>query len=143
MQQGDIRYISLTVLEDTDIPVEKFVLEIRSILQSVSGIPSDVILESESTCTLADLQQYLRACLIKLNSYRFNKLNTENRTFSLSIEKIEGGLPKQSKENVDNYIDWIPADTHYNWKAIKPLKSVELDLLRVSIAYICQKECYV
>lgn len=130
-------------MEDADIPVEKFVLEIRSMLQNVSGIPLDVILESESTCTLADLEQYLRACLIKLNSYNFKKVNTENKTFALSIEKMEGGLPQQPKENVDNYIDWIPADTHYNWKAIKPLKSVELDLLRVNIVYTCQKECFV
>lgn len=130
-------------MEDAGIPVEKFVLEIRSILQNVSGIPLDVILESESTCTLADLEQYLRACLIKLDSYNFKKLITENKTFALSIEKMEGGLPQQPKENVDNYIDWIPADTHYNWKVIKPLKSVELDLLRVNIVYTCQKECFV
>ncbi|CEP19692.1 hypothetical protein [Parasitella parasitica] len=125
---GDVKFIALTVLQDADTPTEKFVLEIRSLLHSVD-IPVDVILESGSTFTLADLEQHLRACLLKMVTYQpSNKLDTEDRTFFLSVEKIHGGLPQQVKDN-GVAIDWIPAETRCHWKTIKPLKSVELDLL--------------
>ncbi|KAI8644287.1 DNA-binding protein [Parasitella parasitica] len=127
LEKGDVKFIALTVLQDTDMPTEKFVLEIRSLLHKVD-IPADVILESGSTFTLADLEQQLRACLVKLITYQSKKLDNQDKTFSLSVEKIEGGLPQQSQDN-DTAVDWIPADTHHHWKTIKPLKSVELDLL--------------
>lgn len=134
-----MRFIALTVMEDVDRPVEKFVLEIRSLLHD-ANIPADAILQSESSFTLADLEQYLRACLIKLNTYQFsNKHSTtlsDTRTFSLSIEKIQGGHPHQQlKQSKDRSMDWVPAETKYNWKNIKPLKSVELDLIRVRSSF--------
>ncbi|CAO3654883.1 unnamed protein product [Mucor fragilis] len=134
LEKGDVRFIALTVMEDANTPVEKFVLEIRSLLHD-ANIPADAILQSESSFTLADLEQHLRACLIKLNTYpQFpNKQTTVDttRTFSLSIEKMQNGHPHQQLQNNNSSrMDWVPAETHYNWKTIKPLKSVELDLIR-------------
>ncbi|KAL9546378.1 hypothetical protein MBANPS3_006695 [Mucor bainieri] len=122
-------------MEDADRPLEKFVLEIRSLLHD-ANIPADAILQSESSFTLADLEQHLRACLIKLNTYQFENKHTTStpettRTFSLSIEKIQGGHPRQHLKNSNEIsMDWVPAETNYKWKSIKPLKSVELDLIR-------------
>lgn len=128
-----MKFIALTVMENADMPVEKFVLEIRSLLHD-TNIPVEDILQSESSFTLADLEQHLRACLIKLNTYQFpNKPTSENKTFSLSIEKMEGGHPHQQVKNSNGLMDWVPAETQYRWKSIKPLKSVELDLIRVSV----------
>jgi len=127
-------------LEEANKPVQKFVLEIRSLLHDAS-IPADAILQSESSFTLADLEQHLRACLIKLNTYQQFSNNKQQqattadttRTFSLSVEKMLNGHPHQQlKHNSSSNMDWVPAETHYNWKTIKPLKSVELDLIRVS-----------
>ncbi|KAK4515216.1 oxidation resistance protein 1 [Mucor velutinosus] len=131
LETGNVRFIALTVMEDADRPLEKFVLEIRSLLHN-TNIPADTVLQSESSFTLADLEQYLRACLIKLNTYQFpNKQTTsDTRTFILSIEKIQGGYPHQQLKSNDGSMDWVPAETSYRWKNIKPLKSVELDLIR-------------
>lgn len=120
----------MTLIENRE-PVEKFVFEINSYLRDADvQLPDDLIMESESIYTLADLEQHFRACLIKINACepRPNTANIE-RTFSLSIEKIEEGYPKKNKEED---IDWIPADITYNWKNIVPLKSVPMDLFRVS-----------
>lgn len=97
-------------------------------------------MESESIYTLADLEQHFRGCLTKINACepRPNAAaaaaaNTDvERTFSLSIEKIEEGYPKKKKEED---IDWIPAEITYNWRNIVPLKSVPMDLFRVSCTY--------
>ncbi|EPB83970.1 hypothetical protein HMPREF1544_09241 [Mucor circinelloides 1006PhL] len=130
LEKGDVKFIALTVMENADMPVEKFVLEIRSLLHD-TNIPVNDILQSESSFTLADLEQHLRACLIKLNTYQFpNKPASENKTFSLSIEKMQGGHPHQQVKNSNGLMDWVPAETQYRWKSIKPLKSVELDLIR-------------
>ncbi|GAN02488.1 hypothetical protein MAM1_0023d01932 [Mucor ambiguus] len=106
LENGDVRFIALTVMEDAERPVEKFVLEIRSLLHD-TNIPADAILESESSFTLTDLEQYLRACLIKLNTYQFQNKQTASRTFSLSIEKIQGGHPHQQLKNSnERSMDW-------------------------------------
>lgn len=132
-EKGDIKFVSLTIIENGE-PVEKFVFEINSYLRNAEvQLPEDLILESESIYTLADLEQHFRACLIKINACepRPNAAtNTDvERTFSLSIEKIEEGYPEKNKEED---IDWIPAEITYNWRNIVPLKSVPMDLFRIN-----------
>lgn len=90
------------------------------------------MLESESILTLADLEQHLRACLIKINTCKPRRTKPEEITFTLSIEKNGDGYPEKSAK-VNESIDWMPAEITYNWKQITPLKSVPMDLFRVRI----------
>lgn len=89
-----------------------------------SDIPLDLMLESASISTLADLEQHLRACLIKINTCK-PRAKPRDISFTLSIEKNGDGYPV-------NGLDWIPAEISFNWKQIVPLKSVPMDLFRVS-----------
>jgi hypothetical protein len=112
--------------------VEKFVFEINSYLKNLE-VPIDLIMESESIYTLADLEQHFRACLVKISACEpriGSSVNTE-KTFELSIEKSQDGYPEKKKEED---IDWLPATITYNWRNIIPLKSVPMDLFRVSAA---------
>jgi mitotic spindle assembly checkpoint protein MAD2B len=130
------------------------VFEINSYLKSLD-VPTDLLLESESIYALADLEQHLRACLIKINACpppptSPSKTNTPNYddhspetpppkdiTFSLSIEKTQDGYPEKppvtkKDTNKNEMVDWMPAEITYNWSNITPLKSVPMDLFRVS-----------
>lgn len=114
---------------ENDTPVEKFVFEINSYLNNLE-VPRDLIMESESIYTLADLEQHFRACLMKINTCEPRHSSTSiEKTFELSIEKIGDGYPEKKKQEE---MDWIPANITYNWKNIIPLKSVPMDLFRVS-----------
>jgi mitotic spindle assembly checkpoint protein MAD2B len=105
--KGDIRCINLTVKnEKDDSIIEKVVFEINSVLKHVD-IPLFKVYESESTCTLDDIEHHLRACLLKLNaipSLLNNPAFSENRTFSLSIETMEGGYPALSHDKQQNVV---------------------------------------
>lgn len=124
----------MTVKEaEADVALEKFVFEISSTLKNVD-LPLEVILESESIYALADLTQHLRSCLIKINGYQSkHALSDSNKTFSLSIERLQGGYPSMdSKKEEDESIDWIPADQlQQQWKSITSLKTVPMDLFQV------------
>lgn len=70
-------------------------------------IPLSKMYESESTCTLDDIEHHLRACLLKLNaipSLLNNPAFSENRTFSLSIETTEGGYPVLSHDKQQDVV---------------------------------------
>ncbi|KAI9346370.1 hypothetical protein BD770DRAFT_181154 [Pilaira anomala] len=105
LKKDEIKFISLTVLEQDD-PVEKFVFEIKCL---------------EAELTIEDIEQYLRACLIKLNQIAPSEDNKQKKSFKLSMEKKESGLPELTEQ------DWIPAvETTNPWQQILPLKSVPL-----------------
>lgn len=91
-------------------------------------IPLDLMLETESVLTLADLEQHLRACLIKINTCK-PRVKPKEITFCLSIEKNSDGYPVDTNQNS---IEWVPAEISFHWKHIVPLKSVPMDLFRVS-----------
>jgi hypothetical protein len=123
----------LTVKEaETDVILEKFVFEISSTLRNVD-LPLEIILESESIYALADLTQHLRSCLIKTNGYQSrHTLSNSPKTFSLSIERLQGGYPSTDSKKEDESIDWIPADQQQQqWKSITSLKTVPMDLFQV------------
>jgi hypothetical protein len=111
------------VIED-DIPIEKFVFEALPSFRKEDGITMDMILDSLSVYTLADLEQHLKAALLQLISYpSINELK-ENRTFHLSIETAqEGGSPPE--------LEWVPANLDYSWQKMTPLKSQHMDIFRV------------
>ncbi|KAI7894566.1 uncharacterized protein EV154DRAFT_80832 [Mucor mucedo] len=123
MEKGDIKFISLTIIENKE-SVEKFVFEMNSYLKSTE-IPLDLMLETESVLTLADLEQHLRACLIKVNTCK-PRVKPKEITFNLSIEKNSDGYPNSNQ----NSIEWMPAEISFHWKQIVPLKSVPMDLFR-------------
>lgn len=105
-------------MSDKQETIEKFVFEINSYkLNSY---------KSESSCTLNDIEYHLRACLLKLNSIHLIHPPSENYTFSLSIETLQGEYPSTTDTN------WIPTDVHEGYKHILPIKSMTLDLFRVS-----------
>ncbi|CEG82876.1 hypothetical protein RMATCC62417_16868 [Rhizopus microsporus] len=132
LEKGDIRCINLTVKnEKDDSIIEKVVFEINSALKHVD-IPLSKVYESESTCTLDDIEHHLRACLLKLNaipSLLKNPAFSENRTFSLSIETTEGGYPTLSHDKQQN-VDWVPAEIDTTSKRIIPIKSASMDIFR-------------
>lgn len=82
--------MNLTVRSKERI-IEKFVFEIRSVLSQLNVSLNDIYL-TESSCTLADIEQHLRACLLKLNAFQFTH-RPENFSFYLSVETLEGGCP--------------------------------------------------
>ncbi|KAL4211427.1 MAD2 mitotic arrest deficient-like 2 [Rhizopus azygosporus] len=132
LEKGDIRCINLTVKnEKDDSIIEKVVFEINSVLKHVD-IPLSKMYESESTCTLDDIEHHLRACLLKLNaipSLLNNPAFSENRTFSLSIETTEGGYPVLSHDKQQD-VDWVPAEVDTTSKRIIPIKSASMDIFR-------------
>ena len=105
--------------------------EINSYLENAQ-LPEDMIQESESVLTLADLEQHFRACLVKINTLPPRKYNTihssQDTTFQMSIEKKMDGYPEKIDEQ---HMDWMPTTITYHWKDIIPLKSVPMDLFRV------------
>ncbi|KAI8047967.1 DNA-binding protein [Gilbertella persicaria] len=123
LEKGLVKFISLTVLKDDNVAEEKFVFEINSILNTVD-IPLEILQESESIYTMGDLEQHLRACLIKLGSV-VQESTDNDRRFALSIETVQDGYPQQGT------IDWIPAgENHHPWAKLIPLKSAPMDLFR-------------
>ncbi|KAI8878865.1 hypothetical protein K501DRAFT_257804 [Backusella circina FSU 941] len=92
----------------------------------------------DSTCTLGDVEQHLRACLLKLGTCNsILQANTSPCTFRLSVEKANGGYPN---ENLDVsclvHVDWVPNDEDDNnnihFGHIIPLKLVSMDILQVN-----------
>lgn len=95
----------MTILKQ-EKAVEKFVFEINLTCQ-------------EKELTLADLEYYLRSCLVKIVQMEPTTNNADNNTrFMLSVEKNEAGYPESTQ-------DWIPA-ANSQWHHILPLKSVPL-----------------
>lgn len=104
----------MTVLEQ-DNPIEKFVFEIKCL---------------EAELTIEDIEQYLRACLIKINQIAPSEDNKHKKSFKLSMEKKESGLPELTEQ------DWIPAiETTNPWQHILPLKSVPLASIIIERIY--------
>ncbi|KAI7899999.1 DNA-binding protein [Cokeromyces recurvatus] len=134
LEKGDVKSISLNLIEengDSKAIVEKFVFEINSTaLKQSTSLPLNTLLKSESTYSIEDIEQYLRTCLIKIRTYESSSvIKKEPRTFSLSIERFEGGYP-----DLDRNTDWVPEDNlEQNWKHLVPLKTVSIDLFRFNI----------
>ncbi|KAI9481219.1 MAG: DNA-binding protein [Benjaminiella poitrasii] len=131
LEKGNVKLVSLTVLEDDSKTIlEKFVFEIHSAALRQSSLPISSILESESIYSIADLEQHLRACLIKINTYESLAKKKNGNTFSLSIETFDQGYP--DLDNREEDIEWLPVESEQeqNWKHLVPLKTVSVDLFR-------------
>lgn len=119
---------ALIIIEDYNTPIEKLVFETLPSFRKDEGITLDMILDSISVYTLADLEQQLRASLLQLQSYQSVHIPTElkeNRSFRLSIERLTNGQP------AENDMQWIPSELQYNWKNMTSLKSQHMDIYRV------------
>ncbi|CAO3701860.1 unnamed protein product [Rhizopus stolonifer] len=114
--------MNLTVKSKERI-VEKFVFEIRSVLSQLN-VPLNDIYLAESSCTLANVEQHLRACLLKLNAFQFTH-TPEDFSFYLSVETLEGGRPL-------NNMDWVPFNMNHSYKHIIPIKSTSVDLFQLN-----------
>lgn len=120
----------MVIIEDNEIPLEKVVFEVLPAFRKEEGITMDMIYSSLSVYTVADLEQHLRASLLQLESYQsihMPKELKENRSFRLSVEKVESGPPLSESQQ------WIPSDLNYNWINLTPLKSEHMDIFRVRI----------
>ncbi|OBZ82130.1 Mitotic spindle assembly checkpoint protein MAD2B [Choanephora cucurbitarum] len=127
LQKDELKQVSLTVIaEENQAPIKKFVFSIHSLINSID-IPLDLLHESESVYSLADLKQHLRACLVRLHSVTIDDQESD-MTFYLSMEtKQSDNFPCKQQE------DWIPApNTDVTWGQIVPLKSLHMDIFRVS-----------
>ncbi|KAI8373740.1 DNA-binding protein [Blakeslea trispora] len=135
LQKDELKQIALTVISEVDqSPIKKFVFGIRSLINSID-IPLELLHESESVYSLVDLEQHLRACLVKLHSVSIDS-REDDLTFFLSMEIVQNGSLSSEQQ-----MDWIPApDTDTVWGHILPLKSHNMDLFR---QFTCSSSVFV
>ncbi|KAI9268330.1 DNA-binding protein [Phascolomyces articulosus] len=151
--KGNCKSITVKIMVPSNNRLlESFVFEIESALgkQEVSNIPLDLLLQSESTCILADVQQQLRACLLRIASTRaLMSKNPPDCTFKLTVETFSGP-PSSSTTAIRNITDtytsttspredWIPTQDnqqqqqHQRWNQLIPLKTIPMDLFKINI----------
>ncbi|KAG2224040.1 hypothetical protein INT45_009626 [Circinella minor] len=138
---GNCKFISLKIMSPMNNRIlERFVFEIESALnESNLDIPLDTILDSEVTCSLADIQQQLRACLLRTAGTRSSLVNNPSDcTFTLGVETYSG--PPSSTHQ---QIDWIPTQSdqqesqqHQRWNHIIPIKTIPMDLFKINVFVI-------
>ncbi|KAI8387978.1 DNA-binding protein [Radiomyces spectabilis] len=135
LEKGDCKSVSVVVTTATQRPLERFVLEIDSIIRTLD-VPLDKLLASEATEPLADFEQYLRACLLKMAACdTILQRNPPHCRFWFSIEMTDEGPPSGQGTGPD--VDWIPAEPDvssdaFAWANLIPLKTIPMDLFKIN-----------
>ncbi|KAI7847473.1 DNA-binding protein [Circinella umbellata] len=142
---GNCKLISLKIMSPVNNRIlERFVFEIESALnESNLDIPLDTILDSEVTCSLADIQQQLRACLLRTTATRSSLANNPSDcTFTLGVETYSGS-PSSTVTTTRQQVDWIPTQIdqqefqqHQRWNHIIPIKTIPMDLFKINVFVI-------
>ncbi|KAI8139591.1 DNA-binding protein [Fennellomyces sp. T-0311] len=128
--KGNCKCVALKIISPTNHLLERFVLEIESALWALD-VPLESVLDSEPTCSLADMQQELRACFLRMAATRSSlSKNPPDCTFSLTVETFTGP-PAQGVETGD----WIPAENsnEQRWSHLIPLKTIPMDLFKINV----------
>ena len=125
--------------------MERFVFEIESALnESNLDISLDTILDSEVSCPLADIQQQLRACLLRTTGTRSSLSNNPpDCTFTLGIETYSGP-PSSTTTTSSQQLVWIPTQgeqpenqqenqQRQRWNHIIPIKTIPMDLFKINV----------
>ncbi|KAI9311660.1 DNA-binding protein [Dichotomocladium elegans] len=124
--------------------LERFVFETDSILYEVledADISTERLFSSESKMPLADLQQHLRACLLRIEACvaSMSDIPPES-TFTLTLETQHEPLDHDEQQQQQQ---WIPASSateglsgaggHVRWEGMIPIKTIPMDIYRINM----------
>ncbi|KAJ8656811.1 hypothetical protein O0I10_007408 [Lichtheimia ornata] len=138
--KNNCRSISL-IIRSTSRPLEKFTFEVHSVLDHASkqdDIPLDELLESESSIALDDLEQQLRACLLRINACQsFLSANPPECTFSLVVETNLSPPIFDNQSSSSSSSTFVPSDVseqvhHHKWNNLIPIKTISMDAFRIN-----------
>ncbi|KAI9496572.1 DNA-binding protein [Zychaea mexicana] len=146
VRQGNCKRIALKIIAPSNNRLlERFVFEIDSALRALD-VPIDTVLDSEATCSLADVQQQLRACLLRMTATRSTlSSNPPDCTFTLTVETYSGPPQDQGRGSREDYhVDWIPSSSaqegievageqQHRWNSLIPIKTIPMDLFKVNV----------
>ncbi|ORY04811.1 DNA-binding protein [Basidiobolus meristosporus CBS 931.73] len=132
LEKGDVETMTLVVLNKNQVPIERFVFEINTLIEvKDNGGQSSI-----GTMSVNDVELYLRAFLLKISVCdAMLKPNPKGCTFSLVIQLHDGiNTPTQTNEG----FPWIPAEPSEQPMGmpradLMMLKSFDTGLLKVQL----------
>ncbi|KAI7864035.1 hypothetical protein BDF14DRAFT_1838193, partial [Spinellus fusiger] len=125
------RSVSLTVVSMQQHPLEKFVVEIDSLQEIAMNARED-------EQALANTQQHIRACLLKLHACESMLSNiTPGCTYTLAMETKEEACPLLTKE--ETAVNWVPTTTSHPtatedaWTHFVPFKTLAMGYFKITM----------
>ncbi|ORY93801.1 DNA-binding protein [Syncephalastrum racemosum] len=133
---GDYRSVALTIQTQEQRTLERFVFEMDSLIPTTQ-VPPKTVLESGSTVKIADVEQYLRAALLRIcASPSLLAPVTSNCNFFLSIETRQGPPADQGTDaralSQSQMGDWIPSPDQATYAKLIPLQTIPADAFKVN-----------
>lgn len=93
---------------------------------------------SESSIALDDLEQQLRACLLRINACQsFLSANPPECTFSLVVETNLSPPIFDNQSSSSSSSTFVPSDVseqvhHHKWNNLIPIKTISMDAFRIN-----------